>query len=96
MSDNIKPERTIMIPNIEMIADNFVKTITNPTASMTQKVGTKELFIAGIDFGMSILKDISMNHNEQDIDHILDSVVDQMNKLKDKIIKGELTYEPKD
>lgn len=96
MSDNIKIERAKMIPNIEMIADNFVKTITNPTASMTQKVGTKESFIAGIDFGMNMLKDISMNYNEQDIDYILDSVVDQMNKIKDKIIKGELTYEPKD
>ena len=96
MSDNIKLGRTTILPDIEMIADNFVKTITNPTASMTQKVGTKESFIAGIDFGMNILKDISMNDNEQEIDYILDSVVDQMNKLKDKIVKGELTYEPKD
>ena len=95
MSNNSTTDKLIK-PNIEMIADNFVKTITNPTASMTQKVGTKESFIAGIDFGMTLLKDVSINHSEQDMEEVIGDIVSQMNVLKLKIINGELTYEPKD
>jgi hypothetical protein len=80
--------------DIDKASNMFVTTITHPNAGMPQRVNTKETFIAGLDYGIMLMIKISELNNEDEAMDKLNDLMKQVDILKEKIMKGELTYEP--
>ena len=76
---------------IEDAADQFVTNVVNVTASAIQKNNTKETFIAGVDYAVRLLSSIADKPEDTAIMEA-ELVENELEELKEKIIKGELTY----